>query len=119
MKPKPFSALNHFTVPSATCAPTFVRADDPSRSRGRGLALPPANTNVGREPRGTVQELVSQVTGHAHRSPEGVVTRVAPPGQAIRPASRSDLSDGCTWWEGPTTGSSGSRVLRPSPVLRT
>jgi len=30
MKPKPFSALNHFTVPCATCAPTFVRADGPS-----------------------------------------------------------------------------------------
>src|SRR3712207_4970040 len=30
MKPKPFSALNHFTVPCATCAPTF-------RACGRSL----------------------------------------------------------------------------------
>src|SRR6478735_134293 len=35
MKPKPFSALNHFTVPGATCAPTFRATDDPSRSGGR------------------------------------------------------------------------------------
>src|SRR3954452_1205966 len=35
MKPKPFSALNHFTVPCATCAPTIVRADDPSESGDR------------------------------------------------------------------------------------
>src|SRR5918912_1227114 len=33
MKPKPFSALNHFTVPCATCAPTF-RACGRSPLRG-------------------------------------------------------------------------------------
>src|SRR3954453_9744481 len=35
MKPKPFSALNPFTVPCATCAPTFRATDDPPRSGGR------------------------------------------------------------------------------------
>src|SRR4051812_10062861 len=56
MKPKPFSALNHFTVPCATCAPTFRATDDPSGSGGRVSALPPVNTNVELEPRGKVQQ---------------------------------------------------------------
>src|SRR3954451_18994090 len=42
MKPKPFSALNHFTVPWATCSPTFRACGRPHVSWGRGLALPPA-----------------------------------------------------------------------------
>src|SRR5829696_6318807 len=46
MKPKPFSALNHFTVPCATCAPTFVRTDGPSGSGEPGLALPPVRTRT-------------------------------------------------------------------------
>src|SRR3954454_22013194 len=47
MKPKPFSALNHFTVPCATCAPTFVRAVNPPASEGSGLALPPVGHERG------------------------------------------------------------------------
>src|SRR5437764_8158902 len=39
MKPKPFSALNHFTVPCATGAPTFVRADGPAQVVGPGYSL--------------------------------------------------------------------------------
>src|SRR3954464_6714984 len=78
MKPKPFSALNHFTVPCATCAPTFVRADDPARSRGRVSLFRPSNTNVELEPRGTVQELVSQVMGPSRVSSPHVVPGVAP-----------------------------------------
>src|SRR5690349_3907845 len=39
MKPKPFSALNHFTVPCATCAPTLVRADGPSDAAEPGYSL--------------------------------------------------------------------------------
>src|SRR4051812_5076848 len=38
MKPKPFSALNHFTVPCATCAPTFMRRTTPL-DRGAGFLL--------------------------------------------------------------------------------
>src|SRR3954451_671669 len=78
MKPKPFSALNHFTVPCATCAPTFVRSDDPPRSRGRVSLFRPPNTNVELEPRGTVHQQVSQVTGPLHDSPGGVVAPEAP-----------------------------------------
>src|SRR3712207_2540815 len=47
MKPKPFSALNHFTVPCATCAPTVVRADGlPTDRGGRVELFRPSNTNV-------------------------------------------------------------------------
>src|SRR3954470_16456966 len=84
MKPKPFSALNHFTVPCATCAPTFVRSDDPPRSRGRVSLFRPPNTNVELEPRGTVPQEVSQVTGPLHDSPGGVVPRVATPATRLR-----------------------------------
>src|SRR5919112_1414580 len=34
MKPKPFSALNHFTVPCATCAPTFRAGGPPTAGDG-------------------------------------------------------------------------------------
>src|SRR4051812_26005477 len=47
MKPKPFSALNHFTLPCATCAPTFVRRTTPL-DRGAGSeALPPVEHERG------------------------------------------------------------------------
>src|SRR3954447_20902272 len=125
MKPKPFSALNHFTVPCATCAPTFRATDDPSRSGGRVSALPPVRTNVELEPRGKVQQ-ESPESGYSTqnrylrsaRSSPGPVT-TGRPVQLIRPDSRADFSDGLTRCVGPTTGSSGSSVLRPSPVLRT
>src|SRR3712207_1382080 len=48
MKPKPFSALNHFTVPCATCAPTFRACGRPPLIRqDRVLALPPAEHERG------------------------------------------------------------------------
>src|SRR3954454_11649485 len=47
MKPKPFSALNHFTVPSATCAPTFRACGRPPWTWGPGLALPPVEHERG------------------------------------------------------------------------
>src|SRR3954464_13011815 len=133
MKPKPFSALNHFTVPSATCAPTFVRADDPASGGGTGLlALPPVEhergTRTARD--GTAQgawiryihaRLVTGSGEQVLRPGAGGVLTLPPvvEGQPIRPASRTERSDGCTRWVGPTTGSSGSSVLSPSPVLRT
>src|ERR1700709_1189434 len=56
MKPKPFSALNHFTVPCATCAPTFRACGRPPWTWGPGYSLfRPSNTNVELEPRETVQ----------------------------------------------------------------
>src|SRR4051794_13024909 len=151
MKPKPFSALNHFTVPCATCSPTFVHSVGPQVPGGRVVLFRPPNTNVELEPRGTVQELVSLVTGLPRDySPDVVpaegprLPREGPPSphpsqargeplsgatrargeardgadQAMRPASRTDFRDGCTRCEGPTTGSSGSSVFSPSPVLR-
>src|SRR3954451_9067498 len=49
MKPKPFSGLNHFTVPCATCAPTFrAFGRAPPRAGGTGLlALPPVEHERG------------------------------------------------------------------------
>src|SRR6476660_3413295 len=46
MKPKPFSALNHFTVPCATCAPAFVRRTTLPDRRAGFLLFRPSNTNV-------------------------------------------------------------------------
>src|ERR671921_2741426 len=61
MKPKPFSALNHFTVPCATCAPTFRACGRPLWFGGPGYSLfRPPNTNVELEPRENVP--------HAERS---------------------------------------------------
>src|SRR3712207_4140353 len=55
MKPKPFSALNHFTVPCATCAPTFRACGRPSSIGGPGYSLfRPSDTNVELEPRENV-----------------------------------------------------------------
>src|SRR4051812_44147880 len=126
MKPKPFSALNHFTVPCATCAPTFRATDEPSRSGGRGLALPPVNTNVELEPRGKVQQESPKYRSSTHNRYRAVpqVPSRAPPRacggifQPIRPDARADFSDGSTRCVGPTTGSSGPGVFTPSPVLR-
>jgi hypothetical protein len=57
MKPKPFSALNHFTVPCATCAPAFVRSGRSFSIGEPGYSLfRPSNTNVELEPRETVHE---------------------------------------------------------------
>src|SRR3954454_5085966 len=109
MKPKPFSALNHFTVPCATCSPTFVHSGGPQVPGGRVVLFRPPNTNVELEPRGTVQELVSLVTGPS-RDPSPDVVRAEGPrpphpsqargepregtDQARRPASRTDFRDG-------------------------
>src|SRR3954452_6326536 len=125
MKPKPFSALNHFTVPCATCAPTFRACGRPLLTGEPGLALRPSDTNVELEPRETVEERAGDSTSTYRisgsddvSSPDPVRLRSAC-FQPIRPADRTDFSDGSTRCVGPTTGSSGSRVFRPSPVLRT
>src|SRR5690242_17651345 len=69
MKPKPFSALNHFTVPCATCAPTFRAADGPTAAEGPGYSLfRPYNTNVELEPRRTVQHRVRGGSTSTHDS---------------------------------------------------
>src|ERR1700710_1886696 len=103
MKPKPFSALNHFTVPCATCAPTFVRTAP--LDRGAGVSLfRPSNTNVELEPRGTVQEQVSQVTGLSCGSLGSVV---GPEGPPVR---RSGRPRGAT----SATAARGARGPRPA-----
>src|SRR3954469_5027034 len=102
MKPKPFSALNHFTVPCATCAPTFRATDDPPRSGGRVSALPPVEHERGTRTarKGTTRKPEIQVI-HAESIPGR-----AREGYAMRPAARADFSDGSTRCVGPTTGSS-------------
>src|SRR3712207_9534148 len=105
MKPKPFSALNHFTVPCATCAPTVVRADAlPTDRGGRVELFRPSNTNV--EPnRGrtyNTKRLVRPDSRTRHtRSGEGVPGTGAAPaaaGHPMRPAARTDARDGDTRW---------------------
>src|SRR3954452_4889901 len=75
MKPKPFSALNHFTVPCATCAPTFRATDDPSRSGGRVSALPPVRTRTWNANRAERYDKKARNTGH----PRGTAPFRAPP----------------------------------------
>src|SRR3954453_21949550 len=119
MKPKPFSALNHFTVPCATCAPTFRATDDPSRSEGRVSALPPVGHERGTRTarKGTTRKPEIQVI-HAESIPgRAPAPSRAPPGAcegwggrgpyAMSPDARADFSDGSTRCVGPTTGSSG------------
>src|SRR3954470_24853353 len=87
MKPKPFSALNHFTVPCATCYTTFVHSVAPQVPEGRVVLFRPPNTNVELEPRGTVQELVSLVTALPRDSSPHVVEGVAPTDPLVRPTA--------------------------------
>src|ERR1700712_1410595 len=126
MKPKPFSALNHFTVPCATCAPAFMSADSPLEPANRVAVFRPYDTNVELEPRGKVQQERPEYRHSARnplRGPNEDRPRACPAWggrvscQAMRPAARADFRDGSTWWVGPTTGSRGSRVFSPSPVL--
>src|SRR3712207_2931475 len=104
MKPKPFSALNHFTVPCATCAPTFVRADGPV-IRGPGTALPPAGHVRGTDDRArrynrddVVGRSWTHDSGTIRNGMSPVRTAGAPEAtpQAMRPAARTDRSDGST-----------------------
>src|SRR5215212_11052430 len=89
MKPKPFSALNHFTrCPVPRVLPRFVRTDDPPDVGAGFLALPPVRTrawNSNRaEPYSTEAARTAaprmaharsrgislpRMTGHAHRTP--------------------------------------------------
>src|SRR3954447_10129074 len=87
MKPKPFSALNHFTVPCATCAPTFMRRTTPL-DRGAGVSLfRPSNTNVELEPRGRYNKKARK-TGPPRRIDTG------PRSAASRPVALADEA-GC------------------------
>src|SRR4051794_33719529 len=56
MKPKPFSALNHFTVPCATCAPTFSYDGRRLFAEEPGLALPPVDHERGTRTARKVQQ---------------------------------------------------------------
>src|SRR4051812_39181946 len=102
---------------------SHVRAtDDPSRSGGRVLALPPVEHERGTR---TARKGTTRTPGipviHAESIPDPAASSPGPVRrrQLMRPAARADFSDGSTRWVGPTTGSSGSSVFSPSPVLRT
>src|SRR5919107_4400679 len=87
MKPKPFSALNHFTVPCATCAPTFRACGRPPHRPGRpGRALPPVEHERGTEPRQNVQHKTpgeTRLTHTAHQIGGG-----CPPDPGLHPTLR-------------------------------
>src|SRR3954468_19908911 len=91
MKPKPFSALNHFTVPCATCAPTFRATDDPSRSGGRVSALPPVGHERGTRTarKGTTRRPEIQVI-HAESIPGRALVLLDEPGGPCRLQRRLD-----------------------------
>src|SRR3954471_23024914 len=103
MKPKPFSALNHFTVPCATCAPTFRACGRPLLTGEPGLALRPSDTNAeldpreaGREERAGDGTWPDRIAGSDDvSSPDPVRLRSACL-QPIRPADRTAFSDGST-----------------------
>src|SRR3954451_19032630 len=63
MKPKPFSALNHFTVPCATCAPTFSRDGRPLLIGGPGFCSSARQNERGTRParKGTTRKPGKQV----------------------------------------------------------
>src|SRR6185312_9444879 len=97
MQPKPFSALNHFTVPCATCAPTFRACGRPLLCGGTGLlALPPVEhergTRTARD--GTAQGAWSGYI-HAHViTGSGELGTSAPPVRTrfLHPTPRGDAS---------------------------
>src|SRR5437660_9791920 len=85
MKPKPFSALNHFTVPCATGAPTFVRADGPAHVVGPGYSLFRPRTRTWNS---------NRARGYNTGCEERATPRTFPPGGSGRTRVGNDLTPG-------------------------
>src|SRR3954449_13236143 len=91
MKPKPFSALNHFTVPCATCAPTFRACGRPTAADGARSRSSARRTRTWNSNRARRYNRKALVTALRRRTVTRIRGRLRhPAGRMTRPYASAD-----------------------------